>query len=742
VSLSRVLPLQQAATCLVVALLSFGPPHPSSSAGESEAAPLRATGAGYTWVALAWSPLPVAGESFLLERRADGGPWEPLRSVDLSAGEYTDTDLAPGVTYTYRLAKTKTLRTPALRGGAPPMRISMPISGARELILEASPTGDSARDHAIWAHPVLLRADGAEVALADLRPASVRLGWGEPREPGISRIGGSEYPGSVWAPAPSRLTYELDGSFQRFESAVGLEESEDQQGPVEFAATAVLPDDVAGSEVTLTTADWFRSPGDTTYYVDAEGGADSNDGTTESTAWRTLDKVNAAAFAPGDRLLFRAGTRYVGQLVLRGSGLENRPILVGAYGDGPRPRIEAEGRYDAALALRNGEYWEIAGLEITNTARSRAPHRTGVLIEASDFGTAHHIHLKDLYIHDVNSALEKDQGGAGLRWYNGGEKVPSRFDDLLIEGCHLLRTDRNGIVGDSGYWSRERWNPSTNVVIRGNLLEDIGGDGIVPIGCDGALIEHNVLRGGRTRCPDYAAGIWPWSCDNTVVQFNEVSGMKGTKDGQGFDSDWNCRNTLIQYNYSHDNEGGFLLICNDGGVAASTSVGNIGTVVRYNISQNDGARTFQISAVKDTTIYNNTIYVGPGLAVYALYCHSWSGWAENTHFLNNIFYADGTMRYEFGNTSGTMFSNNAFFGHQAERPADPESVSRDPGLLAPGGGGQGRSSLRAYTLRSDSPCLGAGLLVADNGGRDFWGDAVPQGRPPDIGADQRLKVTE
>ena len=26
----------------------------------------------------------------------------------------------------------------------------------------------------------------------------------------------------------------------------------------------------------------------------------------------------------------------------------------------------------------------------------------------------------------------------------------------------------------------------------------------------------------------------------------------------------NCNNTIIQYNYSHDNEGGFLLICNTG----------------------------------------------------------------------------------------------------------------------------------------------------------------------------------
>ena len=94
------------------------------------------------------------------------------------------------------------------------------------------------------------------------------------------------------------------------------------------------------------------------------------------------------------------------------------------------------------------------------------------------------------------------------------------------------------------------------------------------------------MRGARMRCDDYAAGIWPWDCDDTVIQFNEVSGLKGTKDGEAFDSDAYTRNTLFQYNYTHDNDGGFLLIC---------CSDNTGTVVRYNISQNDRARLFHMA---------------------------------------------------------------------------------------------------------------------------------------------------
>ena len=84
------------------------------------------------------------------------------------------------------------------------------------------------------------------------------------------------------------------------------------------------------------------------------------------------------------------------------------------------------------------------------------------------------------------------------------------------------------------------------------LLEDIGGDGIKLWGTDGGFIEKNVVRKARARCNDKeaAAGIWPFACDDTLIQFNEVSGHLGTKDGQAYDSDYWCRRTVFQYNYS------------------------------------------------------------------------------------------------------------------------------------------------------------------------------------------------
>src|SRR5690242_10027884 len=43
------------------------------------------------------------------------------------------------------------------------------------------------------------------------------------------------------------------------------------------------------------------------YYVDCTGGNDTNSGTAESAAWKSLSKARTAPLLPGDRLLFKRG---------------------------------------------------------------------------------------------------------------------------------------------------------------------------------------------------------------------------------------------------------------------------------------------------------------------------------------------------------------------------------------------------------------------------------------------------
>ena len=467
------------------------------------------------------------------------------------------------------------------------------------------------------------------------------------------------------------------------------------------------------------------------YYISQEGD-DTRNGTSVEHAWKSLERVNEHMFQPGDQLRFKSGSRFTGQLRPQGSGKVEGdkivPIVIGKYGDGPKPRIAGDGKVLDTLLLRNVEFWEVNDLEITNLGTNRAPWRTGVRLVTDGFGKMRHIHLRNLFVHHVNGDLRKEREGCGIYFESRGRNE-SHFDDLLIENCHLVRTDRNGICQRGG---RTR---SLRVVIRGNQLEDIGGDGIKIWGSNGALVERNVVRGGRMRCDDYAAGIWPFDSDDTIIQYNEVSGMKGTKDGQGFDSDYRCRRSVFQYNYSHDNEGGFFLIC-----APGRSY-NEDTVIRYNISQNDGvnsARVFHISGAKNTQIYNNTIYVGPKQDLPLLLFNDWDGGsARNTFFYNNIFYVDGRVSYDFGKSQDTVFENNVFWGAHQKLPTDSHCFTNRPQLANPGSGANGFATLKGYELRNEAACL-AGRLVPDNGARDFFGNPIPPDRPPCVGAAQSV----
>jgi hypothetical protein len=465
------------------------------------------------------------------------------------------------------------------------------------------------------------------------------------------------------------------------------------------------------------------------FYVDGTNGDDASDGLTAERAWKTLEKVNRQTFGPGDQLLFRRGTRYEGQFRPRGSGTEKEPVEVGAYGEGARPRIDGAGLFLDAVLVRNVEHWRITSLEVTNQGPDRQPWRTGVRVECDGYGPMRQIHLSDLYVHDVNGDLRKSHEGCGIFFQALGGNH-SRFEGLTIENCHVVRTDRNGICQRR----RAGADRSTGVVIRHNLLEDIGGDAIKPWGSNGALVEHNVVRGARTRCQDYAAGIWPWDCDDTVIQFNEVSGVKGIKDGQAFDSDYRCRNSVFQYNYSHDNEGGFMLICSPG------SSYNEGTVIRYNISQNDGintARVFQFSgAATNTRVYNNVIYIAKKQDLPLLQFKDWDqGNPRDVYFFNNIFYVDGRVTYEWGDSRNVVFDHNVFYGNHVDPPQDAHAVFRKPPLANPGGGAHGFKSLAAYQLTTPAAFM-RGRPIDDHGGRDLFGSPIGKDETPFIGVHQ------
>jgi len=490
------------------------------------------------------------------------------------------------------------------------------------------------------------------------------------------------------------------------------------------------------------------------YYVDSKNGKDNNNGTSIQKPLQSLQAVNALRLLPGDKVLFRRGTFYYGQLRISCEGNPGNIILISSYGKGDMPVINGGGMYEEGVIVYNSEQLTIENIEVTNKGKERKPGRKGVHILLSDYGIAHNIRINNLYIHDVNgSNIKKQGGGAGIHWTNKGSKIKSAFDSLLIEHCRIERTDRNGIIS-SGYWSRKDWFPSLHVIIRYNYLNDIGGDGIVPMGCDGALIEHNTLYRAGQRFPegDAAAGIWPWSCDNTIIQYNEVACTSGPWDSQGFDSDWNCDNTIIQYNYSHDNIGGFLLVCNDGSVGYPNSIGNIGTIVRYNLSINDGGRTTGIHAefspsihitgpVYNTKVYNNVVYIMQRKSKKTdstlIEMGNWNGYADSTLIANNIFYVEETADYQMAKSTRNFYQSNLYYGRHINKPQTTGEIISNPGFKSlPPKGLNGFDKLKCFMLQKNSLCRQAGEPIVDSAIKDFFGNTVWPGLRPAIGVHQ------
>lgn len=432
------------------------------------------------------------------------------------------------------------------------------------------------------------------------------------------------------------------------------------------------------------------------YYFDSVNGSDSNSGRSPKKAWKTLAMAETLQLQPGDSILFRRGSTFEGQVTFTGVGTEDARITVDAYGEGELPVIVAPDTALFTVKVLNCDYFTIKHLDITNSTKDRLAKRCGLDLCSFDGHVSHDIRVESNYIHDIYGTLVKGKGeGCGIDMKCTTE---SYFDGLLIENNIIRRTSRNGIktsTYEGQKANRLKWHPSLGVIIRKNLLEEVPGDGIVPIGCDGAIIEYNLMRKCGADLPynDAAAGIWPWSCDNTVIQFNEVSDHMATRDGQGYDSDYNCENTVIQYNYSHDNFGGFCLLCCPGdgqNPPQKPNVGNENSLIQYNVSINDGFRPKDIPAEQvcpaiqiaggshHSKIYRNFLYsqAKPDTIDHCMIAsQSWNGYSDDTVFQENLFYSEDGSSFRFSKSTNDVFERNYYLGSFLNKPEDPKGIA-------------------------------------------------------------------
>jgi|GEM_PF-6944624 len=127
---------------------------------------------------------------------------------------------------------------------------------------------------------------------------------------------------------------------------------------------------------TTTTTVAARSTGKV-YYVDATSGNDGNNGTSTSTPWKTIAKVNATSFSAGDTVLFKRGEVWRESFLHEWSdtdGTAGLPITFDAYGTGAKPV------FDNSLDLSSSSNWTSIGGGIWRTTGISVPYDIGNLM--------------------------------------------------------------------------------------------------------------------------------------------------------------------------------------------------------------------------------------------------------------------------------------------------------------------------------------------------------------------------
>lgn len=207
----------------------------------------------------------------------------------------------------------------------------------------------------------------------------------------------------------------------------------------------------------------------TNYYVDAVYGKDTNPGTSSTSPWKTIAKVNSFKFLPGDAILFKRGAAWYETLNVNQSGTSSAGIRYDAYGSGNPPLI------DGSMSRRNGiyvgskEYITIKNFKVQNTQHA------SIYITASRYVTVKYCQL---YVtgHGGVFIQESNNCYIAVNWMT----TPATFFNAQTDGIYAQRNsnntyDKNNIVISNQHTSQHcdaiQFYQETNATVCNNYVE-------------------------------------------------------------------------------------------------------------------------------------------------------------------------------------------------------------------------------------------------------------------------------
>ncbi len=173
------------------------------------------------------------------------------------------------------------------------------------------------------------------------------------------------------------------------------------------------------------------------YYIDSNGGSDSNSGTGTTNAWQSYEAINAHSFNPGDTIFFKCGSVFCGNLRFYHSGVPGNPIVLTSYGTGTKPTLSNPGEL-YAIQL-GGSYIIVenfliqqtfeSGIQLINSAQNNIIrncefNEVGIGVTVS----GKYNKITNNYLHDLHMVVNTpggndDYGATGVSLYSGPNEI-------------------------------------------------------------------------------------------------------------------------------------------------------------------------------------------------------------------------------------------------------------------------------------------------------------------------------
>lgn len=544
---------------------------------------------------------------------------------------------------------------------------------------------------------------------------------------------------------------------------------------------------VACAIALMSSASWA-----TTYYVSSSFGNDANNGLAPSTPWRSLGKVAASRYLPGDQILLKRGDIWRESFNPPSSGTSGSPVVFGGYDTGNKPSIRGSNTYNSVAnwTQESGTLWYLSGI-------GKDP---GVFAHDGKLGQ------RELQKAALNAQWDYWYDSANLRLYVYSTANPATLGTSLEVAVrqYLIGAQTADFITFDGLDLRHSYSiawlgwGSTNVTFRNCNFTQSGGDHLLfHNGSNNGVVSNcsfddwgggsgqyyavhtqgygtvatgpvDVADSTFTASSPMGAGglIQPAASEHTVMMQDTNSWLRNvqrnTIEGRNNINDdgiviWDSSGTALSHLVEHNtirNIGGMAIVIqqleNHGGRPVVTVRYNrIDNVSQTNTPDKSALRLRGFSAGSPVSVYYNTINKtkagtnsNPGIDI--------SGGSGAKLYNNSIYGVDNGITVRNGSTA-TVVMNNLVFGNRrygiqadtsSSATSDYNCLNGNASGNYSGISGGSRDILATplvisaaegnFRLTSGSPCKDKGTYVGLT--RDLDGNAVPNGTGTDIGA--------